>query len=192
MDKSKQKYRNYKKTEVAIKNALIELYNEKHDINKVTVKELAERANISRSTFYLHYNDLISIFESVGDQFVESLKKMIVELSKSELNDFSPYIKKIFKLIDKSSELIKIGLSLEYPFYYIENLKNQLEDIIKNNPVLFHSSQGAEQTIIETRIVVSGVIDFMISIIRSKDKIDYDKYAVILNKFLVRWANTLI
>ena len=192
MDKSKQKYRNYKKTEVEIKNALIELYNEKHDINKVTVKELAERANISRSTFYLHYNDLISIFESVGDQFVESLKKMIVELSKSELNDFSPYIKKIFKLIDKSSELIKIGLSLEYPFYYIENLKNQLEDIIKNNPVLFHSSQGAEQTIIETRIVVSGVIDFMISIIRSKDKIDYDKYAVILNKFLVRWANTLI
>lgn len=192
MDKNNKKYRNYQKTEIAIKDALIVLYKEKKDVNKITVKELCEVANISRSTFYLHYNDLISIFESVGNKFVESLKIMIIELAKSAKFDFPPYIRKIFKLINESNELIKIGLSSEYPLIYIENMKDELENVIKNSPVFVNTKYGKEQTLAEIRIVVSGMIDFIIGLIRNNDKIDVNKYTEILNNFLVRWSANLI
>lgn len=192
MDNNNKKYRNYQKTEKAIKDSLIALYKEKKDINKITVKELCEVANISRSTFYLHYSDLISIFESVGDKFVESLKVMIVELAKSAKFDFPPYIKKIFKMINESNELIRIGLSSEYPLIYIENIKDQLESVIKNSPVFTNTKYGKEQTLAEIRIVVSGMIDFIIGLIRSNEKIDVNKYTEILNNFLVRWTANLI
>jgi AcrR family transcriptional regulator len=68
MKKETKRYRNFIKTDTAIKKALIKLYKQHRNINKITIKELCETANISRSTFYLHYNDLISIFESVGDR----------------------------------------------------------------------------------------------------------------------------
>lgn len=192
MDKNNKKYRNYQKTEIAIKDALIVLYKEKKDVNKITVKELCEVANISRSTFYLHYNDLISIFESVGNKFVESLKIMIIKLAKSAKFDFPPYIRKIFKLINESNELIKIGLSSEYPLIYIENMKDELENVIKNSPVFVNTKYGKEQTLAEIRIVVSGMIDFIINLIRNNDKIDVNKYTEILNNFLVRWSANLI
>jgi len=192
MDNNNKKYRNYQKTEKAIKESLIALYKEKKDINKITVKELCEVANISRSTFYLHYSDLISIFESVGDKFVESLKVMIIELAKSAKFDFPPYIIKIFKMINESNELIRIGLSSEYPLIYIENIKDQLESVIKNSPVFINTKYGKDQTLAEIRIVVSGMIDFIIGLIRSNKKIDVNKYTEILNNFLVRWTANLI
>ncbi|HHT55007.1 MAG TPA: TetR/AcrR family transcriptional regulator [Acholeplasma sp.] len=192
MDNNNKKYRNYQKTEKAIKESLIALYKEKKDINKITVKELCEVANISRSTFYLHYSDLISIFESVGDKFVESLKVMIIELAKSAKFDFPPYIIKIFKMINESNELIRIGLSSEYPLIYIENIKDQLESVIKKSPVFINTKYGKEQTLAEIRIVVSGMIDFIIGLIRSNEKIDVNKYTEILNNFLVRWTANLI
>src|SRR5690554_4562594 len=111
MNTETKKYRNYIKTEKAIKTALIKLYKEKRNINKITVKELCEVANISRSTFYLHYNDLISIFESVGDVFVKSLKEMVTDLTAVNNFNFKPYLTTLFNLINESNELIKIGLS---------------------------------------------------------------------------------
>lgn len=192
MDKSTKRYRNYNKTETAIKKALILLYKEKGELSKITVKELCEVANISRSTFYLHYNDMISIFEKVGDKFVDSLKSMVVELSKNKPTDFLSYFKKIFELLNDASELIKIGLSSEYPLIYIERVKDQLEDILKNSQVLKQTKLGREQTMIEIRIVVSGMIDFIIHIIRTDEYKNIDKYANILNNFLIRWTTTLM
>lgn len=190
MNTNKGKYRNYEKTEDSIKEALIELYRKKGTINKITVKELCEVANISRSTFYLHYNDLISIFESVGEKFVESLKRMVIELSKKRPTDFSNYFKEIFRLLEESSELIKIGLSSEYPMIYIEGVKDQLEEILKNSEALKKTKLGLEQTLIEIRIVVSGMIDLIINMLRKGEQ-NYRKYGEILNSFIVRWTKSL-
>lgn len=190
MNTNKGKYRNYEKTEDSIKGALIELYRKKGTINKITVKELCEVANISRSTFYLHYNDLISIFESVGEKFVESLKMMVIELSKKRPTDFSNYFKEIFRLLEESSELIKIGLSSEYPMIYIERVKDQLEEILKNSEALKKTKLGLEQTLIEIRIVVSGMIDLIINMLRKGEQ-NYRKYGEILNSFIVRWTKSL-
>lgn len=190
MNTNKGKYRNYEKTEDSIKRALIELYRKKGTINKITVKELCEVANISRSTFYLHYNDLISIFESVGEKFVESLKMMVIELSKKRPTHFSNYFKEIFRLLEESSELIKIGLSSEYPMIYIERVKDQLEEILKNSEALKKTKLGLEQTLIEIRIVVSGMIDLIINMLRKGEQ-NYRKYGEILNSFIVRWTKSL-
>ena len=73
--KNEKKYRNYEKTDVAIKEALVKLCMQKKSIKKVTVKELCEEANISKSTFYLHYHDIDYIFESVGNKFQLTFKK---------------------------------------------------------------------------------------------------------------------
>ncbi|MDD4000172.1 MAG: TetR/AcrR family transcriptional regulator [Bacilli bacterium] len=190
MDKNINKNRNYEKTESAIKKALIYLYKKKKSIDKITVKELCEVANISRSTFYLHYKDLISIFESVGDIFVASLKQIIDDLLPNPVYDFKDYINKMFDLIDESSELIKIALSLEYPFVYIDGIKNHLEMLLKASPYLSKYKNSRKQTLVEIRIVVSGIIDLIISLLH-QENIDLKEYSEIINNFLIKWSKTL-
>ena len=51
-------YRNSLKNKKAIQKAFADLLLEKNDINKITVKEIVERADISKSTFYAHYQDI--------------------------------------------------------------------------------------------------------------------------------------
>lgn len=61
--------RRKRKTRDALRNALSDLIEEK-SYNEITVQELAEHANVSRSSFYLHFRDkddlLLSGFEEIG------------------------------------------------------------------------------------------------------------------------------
>ena len=52
----KKKDRRVKYTKKALKNSLIDSLKEK-TIEKITVKELCEKADVNRGTFYSHYSD---------------------------------------------------------------------------------------------------------------------------------------
>lgn len=52
------------KTKKSIKQALLVLLKEK-DISSITISELANCANVSRKTFYLHYKDISQILEDI-------------------------------------------------------------------------------------------------------------------------------
>ena len=52
------------KTRCAIRNAFLQLRSKK-PLEKITVKELSELANINKATFYLHYHDIYDLSESL-------------------------------------------------------------------------------------------------------------------------------
>lgn len=49
------------KTKRSIKNAFLKLRSKK-EIEQITIRELAEEAEISKATFYLHYRDIYDLF----------------------------------------------------------------------------------------------------------------------------------
>ena len=59
-----------KKTRNLIKTTFAELMQEKKELNKITVTELVKRADITRSTFYTHYDD---IYEVAKDYELETI-----------------------------------------------------------------------------------------------------------------------
>lgn len=67
------------KTRRSIKEAFMELIMMK-PVNKITVTELAERAEISKGTFYLHYLDIYDLY----NRLVEEVANKIAE-------SFNPY-----------------------------------------------------------------------------------------------------
>ena len=64
------------KTERAIHNALIDLLKKK-DLEKITVSELSQKAEINKATFYLHYTDIYSLYQDV---LAEHIKELITEI----------------------------------------------------------------------------------------------------------------
>lgn len=85
------------KTEKAIRKAFHELAQEK-DIHKITVRELAQRAEINKTTFYTHY---------------DTMRDLIDALEKESLD----YI---------ISNLGQISLLFEQPDQFVENLYRTL------------------------------------------------------------------
>lgn len=59
-------------TEKAIKETFMLLLNEK-PVNKITVKDIAEKCGINRNTFYYHFNDIPSLMEELLTEQAEQI-----------------------------------------------------------------------------------------------------------------------
>lgn len=61
------------KTKLLIKQAFFDLL-EKKPFEKITIKDITDKAMINRGTFYLHYCDKYDLLESYEDQVIDDLR----------------------------------------------------------------------------------------------------------------------
>ena len=61
-----------KKTLRNIKNAFFELRKLKN-IERIKIKEICEKAEISKATFYLHYSDIYDLSETLQKEVITSI-----------------------------------------------------------------------------------------------------------------------
>ena len=60
------------KTKQSIINAFIEIRSRK-EVERITVKELCEKARINKSTFYAHYKDIYDLSDQLETELVDSI-----------------------------------------------------------------------------------------------------------------------
>lgn len=65
-------------TRMVIKREFLALLQEK-PVGRITVKELCERCEINRATFYKHYQDPFDLLEKMEEELLDSLKKGLAE-----------------------------------------------------------------------------------------------------------------
>ena len=61
-----------KKTQSLIRNTFAMMISEKKELSKITVSELVKRANINRSTFYSHYDDIYGVAEEYENELIDN------------------------------------------------------------------------------------------------------------------------
>ena len=71
--------RRIRKTKQAIVTALLELLEEKKDIDKISITDITKRADISRSTFYFHYNGTYELVDEICESFTKQIYAIIVK-----------------------------------------------------------------------------------------------------------------
>jgi AcrR family transcriptional regulator len=60
--------RRVKYTKKVLKESLVEIL-EKKNIDKITIKEICEKADINRSTFYTHYYDQYDLLHQIENEY---------------------------------------------------------------------------------------------------------------------------
>ncbi len=65
-----------KKTKRSIRESFLKLRKTK-PVEKISVKELAELAEISKATFYLHYKDMFDLSDSLQNEVIQSVLESI-------------------------------------------------------------------------------------------------------------------
>ena len=66
--------RRIKYTKMVLKEALIEILQER-PVERVTVKEICDRADVNRSTFYVHYGSPQELLESICRELCEEISQ---------------------------------------------------------------------------------------------------------------------
>ena len=110
------------KTRNRIKKVFAELINEKKQLDKITVTELVKRADITRSTFYTHYDDIYEVAHDYQLQTIELLCSDDLKLySKQDIED---YFVNIINCLKDNEETYKLLLSANESLLFLEKLKN--------------------------------------------------------------------
>ena len=67
-----------RKTKRSIKNAFLQLRAQR-PLDRITIKELAESAEISKGTFYLHYRDIYDLSNQLQNEVIQNILDSVIQ-----------------------------------------------------------------------------------------------------------------
>lgn len=157
------------KTKNAIKKAFMELMYQK-DINKITVSDIAERALINRSTFYLHYSDVLAVWNEIEDEIAD---KIATDVAAFDISDVAGSTSKLFNALYINTEdmnaINAYILKSTNSKYIIERLKEIMIESSMKGYVNTHPNYKPEYKYLIT-FIASGTIDTYLKWAESKEK----------------------
>lgn len=122
----KSEYRNSLRSKKLIRNAFIDLLQTK-PLDKITVTNIVEKAELNRGTFYAHYADINMLIQSIEDEIVDSLYELLSDTeSPSLLKDPLAMFLKISRYLEQNKELIIVLMGSQSTNLFIV----QLPDLI--------------------------------------------------------------
>ncbi|MCM3749926.1 TetR/AcrR family transcriptional regulator [Paenibacillus pasadenensis] len=103
------------RTKQQLQRALLALLTEK-GADTITVTEVAERADVNRGTFYLHYKDVADMLQQMKDEVLQHLSACVEQLDLTEAMLFAdkeepyPPMMRVFEKIAEHSEFLRLML----------------------------------------------------------------------------------
>lgn len=113
--------RRVKYTKTMLRNSLLELMRER-PVDKISVKELCERADINRGTFYSHYSDQYDLLRQIEDELTQEIMASVqVQV---EAGGIIEMLTRIFRTIEGNHELCSVLFSEYGDKEFIKRLLN--------------------------------------------------------------------
>lgn len=105
--KKKAEYKSSIRSKRLIKEAFTELMEEK-TIDKITVTDIAKKADINRGTFYAHFTNTRSLIDDIENEVIDEGMRLLTEFSyKTFIINPRSILKKINQFLEKDLKLYK-------------------------------------------------------------------------------------
>ena len=107
-------------TKSMIKSAFLDLLSKKN-VRHITVRELCEKAQINRATFYAHYMDIYDLKQQLENELLSSFSEVFAKSVAEADGSFSSekMFAEVFSLLRKNSEQCVILLNSDAVLPYI-------------------------------------------------------------------------
>ena len=175
------------RTQEQFQNALLELLETK-ELKEITVKEICDKANMSRNAFYQHYGYKEDLYDQMvakaTERIRESLTPIIPDISKLEENTIPVYAKGIIDAITEVHDLIYVMLKSDDGIFM-----RQLTDLIfgqfLTNALPFFNIEDSEELRLYYEFLSAGISAFIIKWILD-DNVSEEKALLLLTDILLQ------
>ena len=131
---------------------------EKTPINRISIKQLCEEADLNRSTFYLHYDTLEDFIREVEEEMIESHLSVLGKVYKNDIT--IPYIEEMLKEIKNRPYIYRNLLSDNHVRnVYISKMVRSFPDIISTEDTLFENEFARRYVVAGSMAIAEKWID---------------------------------
>ena len=103
--KAQNRNNSSRKTRRLIKKVFAEMLSEKKELGKISVSELCKRADISRGSFYSHYDDIYGVAEDYENEMIDNF---FDNARLVESRDVMHFIDSVFEFIRENNESYRL------------------------------------------------------------------------------------
>lgn len=123
-------------TKLKIRNAFLDLYQKKR-IEKITVSEICAIAEVHRSTFYRHYDDIYAVLEEIEEVLLKELKQVYAPFQDESVVQISEdsgkkYLQRILYSYKNNRKAILVLLSYHIEETFYQRLRAELYDVMEH------------------------------------------------------------
>lgn len=153
--------RRIRKSQEAIKTAVIELMTEKN-FDDITLQDISDRADVSRGTIYLHYVDKYDLLNKLIDGHMEELSEICQSFADMEWKDsIIPWFKYLEQNYLFFSTMLASKGATQFRNKLVEYLTEDFKEEVQSSQV---RKSGLSEDVILQYVVMSyvGVVEWWI------------------------------
>lgn len=150
---NKTEDRRVRKTKRLLKEGLCKLLKEK-SIKEITIQNITDSVDLNRRTFYLHYNDIYDLLESMENDFINHFEELHNNFVLSQDNP-KEYIEVLFKYIDDNIDIFKVLLTNKESNFVKKITTKATFNGLKEHNCL---NKNSEKSLYLLTFTISGVI----------------------------------
>ena len=155
----KKEYRSAARSRRMIRQAFLELLKEK-PLERITVTDIVQRADVNRSTFYAHYPDVVGVVEEISNEIIEYTQAF---MEKIEFSDFfinpSPHLLELIQIADENIELYRWLCNSSVGAAHLERVKDVLIERTLQTTKPSDKYKTAAEYEFSVRFFMGGVVD---------------------------------
>ncbi len=179
-------YRNVRRSKKLIRQAFANILQEKKDISKVTVKEIVERAHISKSTFYCHYQDIYAVIEEFDQEILDLIEKTLTEYVNTHQTEFKPFVDKIILTLGENEDLYKMLISANMACKFIEKMKSLCVNILMKDIKLEALSDDPKIRLTEISMITNSIVYTVVDYFKGNINTTPQELTKIVDRILIK------
>ena len=141
------------------------MLSEKKELGNISVSELCQRAEISRGTFYAHYDDIYGVAEDYENELMEALSAALAELNRNAAArplQFEQYAQRIIAVLKENEEDYRMVMRAASPRLFVERLKRIIARQIGENAAFLPLDPDPARRQVQLCFLCSACVDVVV------------------------------
>ncbi len=171
--------RSVRNTKRRLRESLLKLVMRK-SLGSVTVKELTDDADVNRSTFYFHYQDVKAMVKEMEEAFFKDFTSALDAIDRKSHDSITI----LTGCLESHMDLCKIVLGENGDIEFLEQMKRIIEDKCSRIwKAAVPEMSDREREILDS-FLIGGTMTALQNWVRSENRQSSEELAAVLNRFI--------
>lgn len=169
-----------------IRTAFAELLGEKKNMESITVSAITKRADIAKSTFYNHYDDVYAVAEEFENELISELSRTLDEIEAEDTAEYEQYIRRLIEFLKENEDVYRKAITSSSIRFFIDKLKLIISKKVFEESTVLSLSQNKSERYAQIRFLTNASVDTMVDYFKGTLDMPLDKVGDVIVSFLNR------
>ena len=156
---AKKSYRNAVRSKTMIRQAFLELLQEK-PYEKITVTDIAQRADLNRSTFYAHSPDVQGLIEEIEEEIINRSMQLLSEVTCQNIfQDPKIFLQILVQPVEENKKLYQLLVQSDYAGRQLYRINEAFASYVLNSPEIPENLRSSKYFAVRINFFIGGIIN---------------------------------